>query len=77
MNRAEIEKQVKEILDNFAKALEYVEKEKEQPIENAHDESTRVEKEGLDSAEDFKKLFLKNAPKKNNDYIIAEKGDWI
>jgi len=77
MNKVQIEKEAKEILDRFAKALERVEKEtvKIEDITSST-ESTRCEKDPQKSAPDFKELFLANAPKRNEDSIIAEKGDW-
>ena len=74
----EIKKEAKEIIDKFAKALEKVSIE-EARVER--DEDRRIEKEGeAEEAElnsDFRKIMLENAPDKNDDCIVAEKGEWV
>lgn len=78
MNKKEIEKQAKQILDKFAKALEKVKtKDKETESYVDRDEFEREEGDGKESDKDFKKRFLDNSPKHNNDSVIAEKGDWV
>lgn len=71
-DKAEVKKQAKEILDRFAKALEKV-KTKENFYVN-RDEFER-EENGV-KCEDFKASLLDNAPKKDSDFVIAEKGGW-
>jgi len=73
MNKAEIEKQAKEILDKFSKALSRID-EKEEISYVDREDFERKQGEGTKC--DFKKELLENAPKKDNDFIIAEKGDW-
>ena len=77
INKELIEKQAKEILDMFAKALEKVEKEKGE-IENYvdRDEFERVEANGKICDDGFKKRILDNAPNHDDDFVIAEKGGW-
>ncbi len=78
MNKKEIEQQAKQILDKFARALEKVKTskfEKESYVDR--EEFMREEKEGKESDNEFKKRMLENSHKHNNDFIIAEKGDWI
>jgi len=77
-----IKKEAKEIMDNFLKELKNIEVEKD--YKNFRDENLRDEKEvNKDIKEDilekkeFRKRFLKNAPKNSEDYIITKKGDWI
>ncbi len=72
MDKTEIKKQAKEILDKFAKALEKVKTE-----DNFYVERDETEREEIDiKCEDFKEQLLDNAPRKNKDFIIAEKGSW-
>ena len=76
LDKNQIEKQAKEILDKFASALEKVDSEK---IETGVDreEFERVEGKGEDcDSESFKKKILENAPEKDEDFIITERGDW-
>ena len=76
MDPKKIEKEAKEILDKFAKALEKVEKEHE--IEGYVDREVfeRKEGEGKDSVHGFKKKILENAPQHDDDFIIAERKGW-
>lgn len=74
MNKSKIEKEAKEILDSFAKALEKV-KTKDEDFYVERDLSEREEGFG-DSCEGFKSKLLGNAPDKNDDFIVAEKGAW-
>jgi predicted Asp-tRNA(Asn)/Glu-tRNA(Gln) amidotransferase subunit C len=78
MDSAKIEKEAKQLLDKFAKALEKVEKEKGDGEVSFVDreEFERKEKEGRDYDSGFKKKILDNAPAKDDDFIIAERGGW-
>ena len=90
MDKKEIEKQAKEILDKFAKALSKIEEEKEiayvdrEEFERKEGGEVSSDKrsEALKNADksevycDFKKELLENAPKKDNDFIIGEKREW-
>jgi len=86
MDKEEIQKQAKEILDKFAKALEKVKTEKVKDNfyvereEFERDEFEKLEKrqsrERSEKQEDFKQFLLENAPKKNEDFVVAEKGGW-
>ena len=73
MDKAKVEKGAKSILDKFAKALDKV---------KTKDESFYVEREEFEreetgnSCEGFKPKLLGNAPNKDADFIIAEKGSW-
>jgi Asp-tRNA(Asn)/Glu-tRNA(Gln) amidotransferase C subunit len=70
--KEEIKKQAKEILDDFSKKLGKIELGEGKVI---RPNQTRQEtKAGCDS--DFKKRFFDNAPKKDGDWIKAEKGGW-
>jgi len=72
MDEDKIKKQAKQILDKFAKALENVKDIEEYYIER--DVFEREEGEG--EVCDFKKELLRNALNHDDDFIIAEKGDW-
>ena len=76
IDKSLIEKQAKEIVDKFAKALEKVEKEKVEESHFEREEFERVEGAGKLGTEGFKQGILENAPNKDNDFIIAEKGSW-
>ena len=71
-----IEKQAKEILDKFAKALEKVERESEVESYVDRDEFERKEGEGNNYNPDFKKRILENSPSHDDDFIIGETGGW-
>jgi Asp-tRNA(Asn)/Glu-tRNA(Gln) amidotransferase C subunit len=91
IDKIRIEKQAKEILDKFAKALEKVEKEGKEHTESyvERDEFEREER-GISSSDksnenckfaaevvtNFKERILENSPNHDNDFIIAEKGAW-
>ena len=78
MNKEKIEKEAKQILDKFASALASVEKEsKGIDIGVDRDDFERREGNGKGCEDkDFKKNFLKNAPEYDDDFIIAERGNW-
>jgi len=84
MDKLKAKKQAKEILDKFAKALEKVkitgsssknsEGYKDFYIER--EEFEREEGKAEKPDESFKSDFLENAPRKDKDFVIAEKGGW-
>ena len=79
IDKFQVEKEAKHILDKFAKALEKVEKEDEEHDLNFYverGEFERIEGEGEKCDEGFKQRILNNAPNKDDDFIIAEKGSW-
>jgi len=73
MDNQEIKKQAKKIIDNFAKELEKV-KIEEARVEREQDR--REEGEGEEGDEEFRKIMFENAPDKDNDCIVGEKGSW-
>jgi len=76
MDKKSIEKEAKGILDKFAKALERVGKSGEEDESYVdREEFERVEGKGEECL-DFKERFLENAPKRDGDFIVAEKGNW-
>ncbi len=74
MNRKEIRIQAKRIMDNFARALKKI-KIEESRVERKEDR--RKEEEGFEADENFRKIMFRNAPKKRNGCIEAERGEWV
>jgi Asp-tRNA(Asn)/Glu-tRNA(Gln) amidotransferase C subunit len=81
MDKREIQKQAKEILDKFAKALEGIEEKEDFYVDRG--EFEREEKDGGAAGSDksegqckFKDELLENAPRKDDDFVLVEKGDW-
>ena len=72
----EIKKQAKQILDKFASALSKVEKKGEEEIGVDRDEFERVEGDVVGCDSGFKERFLKNAPEHDDDFVLAERGNW-
>jgi len=70
-----IKKEAKLILDKFSKSLEKVEKEIKEAKGVQRERQSREETKAY-SEKEFKKLFLKNAPITEDDFVIAEKGAW-
>lgn len=75
MDKEEIRKEAKEILDNFSKSLNKV-KFKEKKGKSDGNSGMREEKEGMKGSEDFRMRMFDNSPEKEGDYIIAEKKNW-
>ena len=74
LDQEKIKKQAKAVMDDFIKALDKVgEISGEVGIER--DEMTRVAKPNKPGS-DFRIRMLKNAPKKDESHIIAEKKSW-
>ncbi len=73
--RDQIREEAKEILDRFVGALNKADLKKVgRPLLN--EDGVRKEGEGSDSDPDFRKSMFENAPKKDGDFIIAEKKKW-
>lgn len=72
----QIKRQAKQILDNFADALASVEKEAKEEAGVEREEFERKEGEGKCEDNEFRQAFLKNAPGHDDDFIIAERGEW-
>lgn len=75
MDKEEILKQAKQIIDNFHYALKDVEKLEEARVER--DECERVEKEGEEPDKEFREIMFSNAPKTKGECIEAERGKWL
>ncbi len=74
IDKEKIKKEAKEILDKFASALEKV-KIDEKDFHFEREEFERVEGEGFE-CKGFKEKLLENAPEKDEDFVIAERGGW-
>ena len=72
--REEIKKQAKGILDDFSKQLDTVKGKMREPLIE-RDECER--KEGSGTCENIdREIMFENAPEKNDDFILGEKGGW-
>jgi len=71
----DIRKEARQILEKFSKSLEKVEKEIKGFSGVSRETQMREESKSEVNSE-FKRLFFKNAPNKDEDNIIAEKGSW-
>lgn len=72
--KAKIEKEARDILDKFGKSLEGIKLKNKQKKEGLS--GFRKEGSGKKADEDFRKRMFLNAPKKEGDFIIAEKKKW-
>jgi len=70
-----IKKEAKCIMDNFAKALAKVEREKISFSFVQRKQQTRKESKAVADSE-FRKVFFDNVPAKEGDWVKAEKGKW-
>lgn len=73
--KQEIEQNAKKIMDSFADKLVSVEKNIQESFVE-RDECERKEKDGEECDLDFRKIMFENAPEKNKDFILGEKGGW-
>ncbi len=64
------------ILDKFGKQLENI-KISPHLIKKSSETGVRDEKNGESCDSNFKTIMFKNAPKKDDECIILEKGAWI
>ncbi len=70
----EIKKEAKKILDNFSGALEGIEDKK---LLSGVERDKQVREESKISCDkEFRKLFFENVPKKDGDFVLAEKKKW-
>ena len=73
IEKQEIKKQAKKLLDEFASKIEKI-KAPERHFESG--EGVREEGDGWDSDSEFHDLMFLNAPFVEDDFIVAEKGGW-
>jgi len=76
MDTDKITRQARQILDNFADALASVEKEVKEEEGVERNEFERKEGNGKECDSEFKQAFLKNSPSHDDNFIIAERGEW-
>ena len=74
MNKEEIEKQAKQIMDDFMKALDRAGDVEEEYGIRRKQNVRRPAKSKY--GEEFKKRMLANAPKTEGDCIVAERKKW-
>ena len=74
--KKEIQKQAKEIMDNFSKKLAVVEAKLEEEPLIERSEGERPEGSGKADNSFDKKTMLENAPKSEGDFIVAERAEW-
>ena len=76
--KAEIEKEARKLLRKFGDALDKAigDKEIEKEARVKENSGFRKEGEGSEEDKDFGKRMFENAPKKDDDCIIAEKKKW-
>ena len=75
MDKSKVEKEAKEVLDNFVGALKKIKTSSDD--DNFYVFRDEFEREENDeTCVGFKSKLLGNAPNKNDDFVIAEKGAW-
>jgi Asp-tRNA(Asn)/Glu-tRNA(Gln) amidotransferase C subunit len=72
-DREDVKKQVDSILDSFSKKLSSL---KEKVDENFIEREDFERAEGGKAEELSREIMFENAPDKNKDFIIGEKGKW-
>jgi predicted Asp-tRNA(Asn)/Glu-tRNA(Gln) amidotransferase subunit C len=74
--KEQIEKEAKQILEKFSKALASVKVKEGEEWNVEREEDRREEGEGVECENDFRRIMFENAPQKDDDFIIAEKKKW-
>lgn len=74
IDREKIRKQVKQIMDNFIKALDKAEGI-QQEFGSERKDSTRAKIKKYKDP-DFRERMFSNAPKKRDDFLVMEKKNW-
>jgi Asp-tRNA(Asn)/Glu-tRNA(Gln) amidotransferase C subunit len=70
-----IRKEAKKIIDSFSEKISKIKISEEEPNVKRK-EFERIEGDGQECDNDFKKILFENAPNKNGDFILAEKKRW-
>ncbi len=73
VNEEKIKKEAKQIMDDFIKALDKI---KEIPGEFGAEREQSTRKPEKKEETDFRKRMLKNAPRKDDDFVLMEKKSW-
>ena len=74
MEKQEIQRQAKKIMDDFVRALDKSKVKEETVFVERKQDRREARDEKADN--DFREIMLKNAPETKDDFIIAEKGEW-
>ena len=73
--KEKIKEQAKRIIDDFSKKLSRIDKDMKEPVIERKEFERQEGKNKTD--ESFsRKIMFKNATDKNDDFIVAEKGEW-
>lgn len=75
MNTEEIKSDAKRIIDSFSEKLSKVKVPDKEPIIKRK-EFERVDGNGEECDNNFKKIMFENASNKSEDFILAEKKKW-
>jgi len=76
--KKEVEQKAKKIMLDFGDTLESLPDIPEAIVDRVEFERKEcVEEYSSGKDENFRDLMFENAPKKNKDFIIAEKGGWV
>jgi Asp-tRNA(Asn)/Glu-tRNA(Gln) amidotransferase C subunit len=75
MDIEKIRAEAREILDKFGKELENV--KISNLVKKSDEMGVRKERGGEKCDSDFRTIMLKNAPNKNDECIVLEKGAWV
>ncbi|HTY44093.1 MAG TPA: hypothetical protein VMC80_02525 [Patescibacteria group bacterium] len=73
--KEEIRNQAKRIMEDFSKQLSKIDKKIEEPVIERKEFERQEGKVKQDESFSRETMF-KNAPNKNKDFIVAEKGEW-
>ena len=73
--RKRIKEQARKIMDSFSEKLADIDKKVKEPVIERK-EFSRAESKANECAKEFRESMFENAPKKNKDFIIAEKRSW-
>lgn len=74
VNHEKIQKEAKQIMDNFMDALKNIEVEEDFLLKR--EVCLREESNQNNFNQDYINRFLENAPKKTSNSILANKGEW-
>ena len=74
--REEIKREAKRIMDSFSKKLGRIDSKKLKEFLIERKQSDRQEEEGKCDNNFSREIMFENAPNKNDDFIVAEKGSW-
>jgi hypothetical protein len=73
--KKKIETKAKSVMFDFGKAIEKLPKMSETSVDR--EEFERDEKNSVECDDNFRNLMFENAPKVEDECIVAEKGKWV